>query len=142
MEDFSLLHCVKKYTESKEDTQPRSFASAKKTRRGKECAALGCSNTFYNSEGTATGILFSRFPPLPSEINHCCTRTLIIRHNNKVGFYISRSTVLFHHHFMGTDIKKSSLSWKLLPVFVLSQNLTDKTFTPKKERKGEGGLVG
>ena len=84
---------------------------------------------------------FLNFPHWP-QINGWCTRTLTIRYNNKDRFYISWSTVLFHHHFMGTDIKKSCLRWKLLPVFVPSQNLLGKTLTPKIERKGEGGLVG
>ena len=43
---------MEKHTESGKDTQPLSSASTKKTRRGKECAAFGCSNTFYDSEGS------------------------------------------------------------------------------------------
>ena len=38
-------------------------------------------------------------------------------------------------YFLKTDIKKSSMRWKLLPGSVSSQNLQDKTFTPKQERK-------
>ena len=52
MENFSLLYWImEKHKESKKDTQPLSSVSVKKTRIGKECAALGCSNTFYDSEG-------------------------------------------------------------------------------------------
>ena len=43
---------MEKYTESKEDTQLLSSVSARKTRRGKECATFRRSNTFYYSEGT------------------------------------------------------------------------------------------
>ena len=86
-----------KHTKSETDTQPLSSASAKKTRRGKECAAFGCSNTFYDSEGTATGTHFLKFPSLPSEINRWCN--LIKRQNNKDGFRVSSNTVLYHHHF-------------------------------------------
>ena len=53
---------------SEKDTQPLFSASAKKTRRGKECAAFGCSNIFYDSEGTATGIHFLRFPHCPQRL--------------------------------------------------------------------------
>ena len=59
MEDFSLLYWImKKHTESEKDTQPLSSASAKRTRRGKECTAFGCSNAFYTS--LIAGITWSR----------------------------------------------------------------------------------
>ena len=57
---------MEKHTEIEKDSQPLSSASAKKTRRGQECAAFGCSNTFYDSEGTATGIHFLKLSSLPS----------------------------------------------------------------------------
>ena len=63
---------MEKHAESQKDTQSLSSASAKKTRTGKECAAFGCSHTIYDSEGTATCILFFKFPSLPSEINRWC----------------------------------------------------------------------
>ena len=73
MEHFSPLYwIIEKHTESEKDKQHLSSASAKKTRGGKECAAFGCSNTFYDSEGTATGIHFFKFPSLPSENNRWC----------------------------------------------------------------------
>ena len=34
----------------------------KKISLGRECASYGCSNTFYNSVGQATGIHFLKFP--------------------------------------------------------------------------------
>ena len=49
---------MEKHTVGGKDTQPLSSTSAKKTRRGKECAAFGCANTFFDSEGTATDIHF------------------------------------------------------------------------------------
>ena len=57
---------MEKHAESEKDTQFLSSASTNKTRRGKECAAFGCSNAFCNSEGTATGIhFFLSFPFCP-----------------------------------------------------------------------------
>ena len=57
MEDFTLLYGImEKHAESEKDTQPLS--SAKKTSWVKECAAFGYSNTFRDSEGTATGVHF------------------------------------------------------------------------------------
>ena len=50
------------HVESEKDIQPLSSASAKKTRRGKECATFGCSDTFCNSEGTTTGSYTAKFP--------------------------------------------------------------------------------
>ena len=61
---FSTVLIHGKYAESKKDTQCLFSASAEKTKRGKECADYGCSNTFFDSEGKATGIHFSKFPSL------------------------------------------------------------------------------
>ena len=59
MENFSLLYwSMEKHTKSEKETQPLSSVYAKKTLRGKECVAFRCSNTFYDSEGRATGIHF------------------------------------------------------------------------------------
>ena len=49
---------MEKHTKSEKETQPLSSVYAKKTLRGKECVAFRCSNTFYDSEGRATGIHF------------------------------------------------------------------------------------
>ena len=81
---------MEKHTESEKDTQRLSSASAKKTSRDKECAASGCFNTFYDSEGTATGIHFFKFPSSSSEINRWCN--LIKRKDNKGGFNVSSNT--------------------------------------------------
>ena len=95
---------MEKHTESEKNTQSLSSASSKKTRGGKECAAFGCSDTFYDSESTATGIHFFKFPSLPSEINRLCN--LIKKQNKKDGFRVSSNTVLCHHHFTEKEIKK------------------------------------
>ena len=59
MENFSLLYWIaEKHIESEKDTQPLSSVPAKRTGEGKECAALGCSKTFYNNKGTPTGIYY------------------------------------------------------------------------------------
>ena len=75
---------MEKHTESEKDTHPLSSASAKKTRRDKKCTIFESSNTFYDSEGTASGIHFFKFPTLPSEISRWCN--LIKRQDNKDGF--------------------------------------------------------
>ena len=80
--------------------QHLSSVSAEKSREGKECAAFECSNTFYDSGSTATGIHFLKFL---LEINWWCN--LIKRQNNKDGFNVSSNTVLCHHHFLEKDIK-------------------------------------
>ena len=93
MEDFSLLYWImEKHTESEKDTHPLSSASAKKTRRDKKCTIFESSNTFYDSEGTASGIHFFKFPSLPSEISRWCN--LIKRQDNKDVFWVSR--ILFY----------------------------------------------
>ena len=96
---------MEKHAENKKDTQPLSSASAKKTRRGKEYAASGCSNEFCNSEVTATGIHFFKFPSLPSDINHWCNQ--VKRQNYKDGFNVFSNVVLCHHHFMETDLMET-----------------------------------
>ena len=52
---------MEKHAEREKDTQPLSAASSKNTRRGKKCAAFGCSNIFYDTEETATGMHFLGF---------------------------------------------------------------------------------
>ena len=63
MEDVfsTILNHGKTCRKRKEYTTP----SAKTTRRGKECAAFERFNTFYDSEGTDTGIHFSSFSHTP-----------------------------------------------------------------------------
>ena len=39
-----------------------SIKEKKKISLGRECSAYGCSNTFYNSDGLATGLHFFKFP--------------------------------------------------------------------------------
>ena len=99
---------MEKYAECEKYTQPLSSALAKITTNGKECAAFGCSNIFYDSEGTTTGINFFKFPLLLLEIYRWCN--LIMRQNNKDGVLFPR--ILF---YVITDIKKSFSRWKLLP---------------------------
>ena len=85
---------MEKYREKEKDTQPLSSASAKKIRRGKECAAFGCSNTFCDSEGTTTAIYFSKLPSLPSEINRWCNMikgriTRMVLMHPQILFYVA-----------------------------------------------------
>ena len=99
---------MEKYVESEKYTRPLSSALVKITTSGKECAAFGCFNIFYDSEGTTTGINFFKFPLLLLEIYRWCN--LIMRQNNKDGVLFPR--ILF---YVTTDIKKSFSRWKLLP---------------------------
>ena len=124
---------MEKHTEGEKDTQHLSCASAKRAGRGKERAAFGCSNTFYDIEGTATDIHFLKFSFFLSEIYRWCN--LKKRQNNQDAFNASSNTVLSHHDFTKKYNKKSFLRWKLLPGSVSSQKLPHKATTPNQERK-------
>ena len=103
---------MEKRTESKRDTQPHSSAAAKKTRAGKNAAfgcSFRCSNTFYDSEGTATGIHFYEFLSLSSEINR---RYNLIKRQNKKKMGFIFPLILF-------CVTTISLRWKLLPRSIL-----------------------
>ena len=59
---------MEKHAENKKDTQPFSSVSAKKTWKGKQGAAFECSNIFYGSKGTDTGIHFLSFFHCPQRL--------------------------------------------------------------------------
>ena len=114
--------------------EPLSSASAKKARRGKKCVAFGC--VLIHSTIVRTQLLHHIFKSnsLPSEVD--CRCNLIKRQSNNDGLHVSMNTVLCHHHFTETSIKKSFLRWNfLVPGFAPSQNLPDKTITATQERK-------
>ena len=76
----------------------------KKISLGRECAAYGCANTFYNSDGLATGLHFFKFPQKNPEKQVWCN--LIKRQDGKDGFCVNVNTYLCHKHFLESDIKK------------------------------------
>ena len=113
--------------------EPLSSTSAKKARRGEKCVAFGC--VLIHSTIVRIQLLHHilKSNSLPSEVD--CRCNLIKRQSNKDGLHVSMNTVLCHHHFMETSIKKSFLRWNfLVPGFAPSQNLPDKTITATQER--------
>ena len=64
----------------------------KKISLGRECASLGCSNTFYNSVGQGTGLLFFKFPQSNPDKQRWCN--LIKRQDGKDGFKVTKNTFL------------------------------------------------
>ena len=83
----------------------------KKISLGRQCACYGCSNTFYNSVGQATGIHFFKFPQTNPDKQRWCN--LIKRQDGKDGFNVTSNTFLCHMHFMETDIRKTINQWRL-----------------------------
>ena len=123
---------MEKCTESKENAQLLSSFSAKKARRGKQCAAFGC--VLIRSlivKAQLLGYIFFKFTLLPSEIE--CRCNLIKRQSNKDGLYVSSNTILCNPHILEANMNKSHLNF-LIPGFALSQNLPDKTITAEQEK--------
>ena len=79
--------------------------SASSSSKGKECAAFGCSNTFYGSDGLRTPYHFFRFPKELTRRNRWCN--LIKRPHGKDDIFVSNSTVICSEHFKKGDIKKT-----------------------------------
>lgn len=75
-----------------------------KARRGKECAAFGCSNTEYLRDGKPSGLRFFRFLSKPSSKHRWCN--LIKRRNGRDGFCVTAHTVICEQHFTANDIIK------------------------------------
>ena len=110
-----------------------SSVLAKKTRRGKGCAAFEYSNIFYDSEGRATGIHFFKLPSLPSEIHRWCN--LIKRQNNKDGFNIFSNTFFVTTILWKKILKRHFREGSCYQVLFPQKNYQVKTTTPKKEKK-------
>ena len=79
--------------------------SASSSRKGKECAAFECSNTFSGSDGLRTPYHFFRFPKELTRRNRWCN--LIKRPHGKDDIFVSNSTVICSEHFKKGDIKKT-----------------------------------
>ncbi|XP_065064833.1 uncharacterized protein LOC135691031 [Rhopilema esculentum] len=98
-----------------------SDVKKKKPSLGRECAAFGCSNTFYNSDGVSTGIHFFKFPQKNPEKRLWCN--LIKRIDGMDDFRVTDATCLCEEHFKDEDIKRNPSRWRLNHDAVPSRNL-------------------
>ena len=114
-----------------------SFVPVKKKKKkislGRECCAYGCSSTFYNSDGLATGLHFVKFPQKNPEKQ--LWYNLIKRQDGKDDFQVNLNTCLCHKHFLESDIRKIMNQWRLIKVVVPSQCLYSVHSTTRKPRK-------
>ena len=86
--------------------------SSKKKKRslGRQCAAYGCYNTFYNTDGNPSGLHFFRFPQKnPDKLRWC---NFIKRIDGMDGFKVTSSTVLCEKHFTDADMKRNPGHWR------------------------------
>ena len=102
----------------------------KKRSLGRECAAYGCTNTFYNTEGAATGLHFFGFPKKNSEKLRWCN--LIKREEGRDGFKVTSATVLCEKHFTDKDMKRNPHHWRLVFGAEPSLNLFTSSVAPVK----------
>ena len=87
--------------------------SASSSSKGKECAAFGCSNTFYGPNRWRTRYHFFKFPKEISRRKRWCN--LIKRQHGKDDFFVTNSTVICSDHFKTEDIKKTLTGrWELV----------------------------
>ena len=114
-----------------------SFVPVKKKKKkislGRECCAYGCSSTFYNSDGLATGLHFFKFPQKNPEKQLWCN--LIKRQDGKDDFQVNLNTCLCYKHFLESDIRKTMNQWRLIKGVVPSQYLYSVHSTARKPRK-------
>ncbi|XP_031553339.1 uncharacterized protein LOC116290449, partial [Actinia tenebrosa] len=95
-----------------ESLYPEEASSDSLKRRGKHCAAFGCTNSFYGADGRPTGYHFFRFPMDIQRRNRWCN--LIKRMHGKDGFFVTNSTYICSEHFREEQIdKKLSGRWDL-----------------------------
>ena len=104
----------------------------KRTSLGRECAAYGCSNTFYNLDGSPSSLHFFKFPGTKSKRVVWCN--LIKRTDGMDGFCITNATCLCEKHFKDSDIKRNPNRWSLKPGSAPSLHLYGKSL-PKPSRK-------
>ena len=110
---------------------------SKKRKRslGRQCAAYGCYNTFYNTDGTASGLHFFRFPQKnPDKLRWC---NLFKRVDGRDGFKVTNATVLCEDHFAMEEIKRNPNHRRLVAGSAPSRNLFQgsTTIVKLKSRK-------
>ena len=120
-----------------EEHNEDAFVSIKEKKKkislGRECCAYGCSNTFYNSDGLATGLHFFKFPQKNPGKQLWCN--LIKRQDGRDDFHVNSYTCLCHKHFLDSDIRKTVNQWRLIKGAVPSQFLYSVHSTARKPRK-------
>ncbi|KXJ18352.1 hypothetical protein AC249_AIPGENE28098 [Exaiptasia diaphana] len=79
-------------------------SQTKKTRRGRECACYGCTNTQYSKDGRPTGVSLFTFPSKNPKRDRWCN--LIKRQHGRDGFTVNKLTVICEEHFKREDIYK------------------------------------
>ena len=98
-----------------------SAGKKKKKSLGRQCAAYGCYNTFYKTDGTPSGLHFFRFPQKNPEKSRWCN--LIKRVDGLDGFKVTTSTFLCEKHFSDVDIKRNPNKRRLVSGAKPSLNL-------------------
>ena len=83
----------------------------KKRSKGRQCAAYGYLNFFYNNDGEKSGIHFFKFPDKNPEKQKWCNA--IKRQDGKDGFKVSNNTFICQDHFIESDIRKNPNTWRL-----------------------------
>ena len=108
--------------------------SVKKKKRslGRQCAAFGCYNTFYNTDGYPSGLHFFRFPQKNPEKTRWCN--LIKRVDGMDGFKVTDSTVLCEKHFTEADIKRNPGHWRLVRGAAPSVNLVSSSVSTERPK--------
>ena len=82
-------------------------------KKGKQCAAFGCSNTFYGPNGLPTSLHFFKFPKDTNRRRRWCN--LIKRQHGKDGFFVTDSTVVCSEHFRKEYIRTTLTGrWELV----------------------------
>ena len=82
-------------------------------KKGKQCVAFGCSNTFYGPNGLPSSLHFFKFPKNTNRRRQWYN--LIKRQHGKDGFFVTNSTVVCSEHFRKEDIRKTLTGrWELV----------------------------
>ena len=118
---------------------PKSLSSKvleKNSSLGRECACYGCGSTFYNKDGSPSGINFFRFPAKHPRKQRWCN--LIKHQDGKDDFKVTTSTFLCHLHFKEEDIKKTINMWRVKPDADPSLNLYVGSSSLKSSIKRQG----
>ena len=93
------------------EKQVANIQVKKKKSLGRQCAAFGCYNFSYNTDGSPSGLHFFKFPQKNPEKRVWCN--LIKRVDGLDGFKVTASTVLCQEHFKDEDLKRNPQRWKL-----------------------------